>query len=460
MTLHEVQEHEAETEGDHEEEILEQPGAGQNPYPELMKDTSFTRCLLVTRAGEHTDSFSRCLLPLGHGFPLYSPVGNLTSRPQEHIKQGVSVGDVGLIDERGQFTYFFNVFLPTTHPRQGEVLPDFVPMPPLDRSVDLREESQYHPPGTVLVSKGVLTSYLSKSPMYIEFKIKAREGAVWIFPHGASREDLISTTRLHEYIKTHALTWYRHINTGLSQLYPNASLYVVTGCDKTNSWANLSSLVPVTVRYDGRKRAYWDANVEYVTSSINRDPNKYTDNCAVFIRGIRVAVNPTLWTKHLLGSRPPEQLAYCSILATPILGIRARIRTWQEDRKGRLPAAIPGQEPRPYHPLEFAAQLVLNDSPEAAIAIVDDYMWAAVADGEEGTYFRMVDQLIRLLEAFDVVLENDIATLKRKEPEPRHTAILAWLRSLLILALGVKRRARNAARAKVGQVLPGPGPRL
>ena len=63
-----------------------------------------------------------------HGFPLWIPQPNMTL-PPSYQRQGVSIGDVGIITPDGGFDFLFNVCLPAEHPSNPEVLPEgFVPL--------------------------------------------------------------------------------------------------------------------------------------------------------------------------------------------------------------------------------------------------------------------------------------------------------------------------------------------
>lgn len=58
--------------------------------------------------------------------------------PLSYQRQGISIGDVGIITEYGGFDFLFNIFSPSGHPNNPEELPeDFVPLDPL-RLSDVR----------------------------------------------------------------------------------------------------------------------------------------------------------------------------------------------------------------------------------------------------------------------------------------------------------------------------------
>ena len=51
------------------------------------------------------------------------------SYPTEYRKKGISIGDVGIINRTGEFSFLFNVFLPPTHPiNKGKVPVGFSPI--------------------------------------------------------------------------------------------------------------------------------------------------------------------------------------------------------------------------------------------------------------------------------------------------------------------------------------------
>ncbi|EEB96844.1 hypothetical protein MPER_03945, partial [Moniliophthora perniciosa FA553] len=62
-----------------------------------------------------SDVYMRMLLPKKKGYPFWNP-GVSENLPDEYRKYGVSIGDVGTIDEEGGFEYFFNILRPANHP--------------------------------------------------------------------------------------------------------------------------------------------------------------------------------------------------------------------------------------------------------------------------------------------------------------------------------------------------------
>ena len=103
----------------------------------------------------------------GHGYPARHIEGS-TSRPQKHLERGVSIGDVGFINSRGGFSYYFNIFHAADDPIQGSQLPrKFTPIQPPLAEWKILTTEQYFPPGTVVVSEGVHANRISESPLYV-----------------------------------------------------------------------------------------------------------------------------------------------------------------------------------------------------------------------------------------------------------------------------------------------------
>jgi hypothetical protein len=80
---------------------------------------------------ENSESELYCnqLLRRKRGFPLYVP-GPPQNLPAEYQRNGVAIGDVGRITPEGIFDFFFNIYLPASHPINDNDVPDkFCPLP-------------------------------------------------------------------------------------------------------------------------------------------------------------------------------------------------------------------------------------------------------------------------------------------------------------------------------------------
>ena len=92
-----------------------------------------------------SEIYARLLLPKRRGFPLWDPQPH-PNLPSEYRKDGVNIGDVGIVTPLGVFDFLFNICLPTDHViNDGYVPDDFRPLePPGPRDiVELQKTSTY-----------------------------------------------------------------------------------------------------------------------------------------------------------------------------------------------------------------------------------------------------------------------------------------------------------------------------
>jgi hypothetical protein len=101
-----------------------------------------------------SENYSRCLLPKGHGYPLFVPKPN-DNLPRECLSQGVSIGDVGIVTSDGAFDYLFNICHPADHPiNLGRTPPGFKHVE-LDKPKDVFTDFKKHPIGSFVGSLSV-----------------------------------------------------------------------------------------------------------------------------------------------------------------------------------------------------------------------------------------------------------------------------------------------------------------
>ncbi|KAH9484563.1 hypothetical protein JR316_0004045 [Psilocybe cubensis] len=345
-------------------------GAADNEAPQsdpVMEDDGTSAGGMSSRSnsdGAGTETYSRSLFMLGHGTPVWDPIGDL-ERPQSSLESGVMIGDVGFMTDEGDFLCYFNVFLPPQDPIQRRCPPGFVPLHPPPKEVDIAKDLMYFPPGTALVSNAVSSSVHSSSPLDITFTVEARESAILVLPDGASREDLISTSRMSEYVQQHALDWYIYLNEEISRLpFPNGSLYIITGYDKATKWAVGTSGSksysrrngPMTARYKDHK---WSTMGIGAKAS---SPNGGYGKCAVFIRGMHVAISVPKWTASILYHQPPAIIHYFNVLSVPVTGLRAKLQSALEARSSYKKVYVKGHDmERMFHPTEVILRILLSE---------------------------------------------------------------------------------------------------
>lgn len=171
----------------------------------------------------------------------------------------------------------------------------------------------------------------------VTLTIKAREAGILILPDGGSREDLVVTTRVREYVLKHVHDWYRFMNPGRIHLQitcPNGSLAVVTGHDSAPSSA-LAVAYPYNVTGKIRSINYsdgeWKGKIGFSSDSWGtRPPTKNEVRCAVFVRTMRFALSTHEWVEHLLQNQPIEIAAFYYMPTTPVFGLRAEYQKLKE----------------------------------------------------------------------------------------------------------------------------------
>ncbi|KAJ3921478.1 hypothetical protein F5877DRAFT_88793 [Lentinula edodes] len=147
------------------------------------------------------------------GYPLWRPKSDNSRLPESYKREGIHIGDVGILTESGGFDYLFNICQGPDHELNlGRVPEDFRPI--LDFDFDDTEE----------VGAGL--SYSST----------ASKGALLVLPEGGKRVDHLHRARFEKYAAECAPSWYIHVNRALGRTACNGSLYLITGFDKARAW--------------------------------------------------------------------------------------------------------------------------------------------------------------------------------------------------------------------------------
>ncbi|KAJ7476205.1 hypothetical protein FB451DRAFT_1034030, partial [Mycena latifolia] len=189
---------------------------------------------------EHAEAEIYCsqLMRRKRGFPLYVP-GPQRNLPDEYQKRGVSIGDVGRVTPEGIFDFFFNIYLPAHHPINANDVPDdfssLAPYAPKD-VVNLDFD-----PGSYVSSSSVHDLGPNSPSQYVfpgsefQFNCKGPTGALLALPHGAHLKKLENVEPVRKYAVQNAETWYRYVNGTRGRGLVNGTLYLITGCEKSQS---------------------------------------------------------------------------------------------------------------------------------------------------------------------------------------------------------------------------------
>jgi hypothetical protein len=96
--------------------------------------------------------YARILLSEGIGYPLWIP--EPSNHYAEYEKEGVNIGDVGILTFDGGFDFLFNVYLPSDHPINNLAPPSFEPLRELQRR-DIITTPDIHSAGCVIASRSI-----------------------------------------------------------------------------------------------------------------------------------------------------------------------------------------------------------------------------------------------------------------------------------------------------------------
>ncbi|KAH9484558.1 hypothetical protein JR316_0004040 [Psilocybe cubensis] len=426
------------------------PAATTNPYKSLLDDTSFARCHKTTIPRGKAETFTRAMLMLGHGTPIWE-------NPKVGDKIGISIGDVGMLSSNGYFEYCFNIFQPPTHPLQLNCPKNLEQLSPYPEASDIATTSMYFPPGTALTSKGVEMERHSNLPLDITFTVKAREGAIMVLPNGASRQDLISTTHIRDYIRKHALEWYSFFNDPSSILCPNGSLYVITGVDTSDAWGvacwphlHTDTGNVAKIRYKPTEKRSWQ-NVDQMACRSSGGTDSKMAGSTHFIRGIKIAVNESAWIRHVLCDTPPSAIPFYHVLTVPTTGLRAQVQTYL-DKKLRDPEkrkAMPTHVL--FHPLDIILRYILAEVPTTEVALVDEGLWSSVADQSDGTVANITRLLIKIIEQHEIELGDGWTSLRPRAPsnDSKDTRKATWPSILMGAPARMKDAWCDKARSRI-----------
>jgi hypothetical protein len=109
-------------------------------------------------SGRASDVYSRILLAKGIGYPLWIP-----EPPPQYEKEGVSIGDVGLITFDGRFDILFNVFSSSADDNENFAPPTLQRLPQI-QSRDIIWPLDVHSPGSVFKSSSVTSLNTNVQP--------------------------------------------------------------------------------------------------------------------------------------------------------------------------------------------------------------------------------------------------------------------------------------------------------
>ncbi|KAH9482319.1 hypothetical protein JR316_0004417 [Psilocybe cubensis] len=264
----------------------------------------------------------------GNGFPFWP--GSTPILPEPYNRRTIELGDVGYLNQMGNFEFAFNLFLPSDDPlnqfNRNKLPEGYVPLDPPCES-EISRIPGYYPPGSVIATKGVDVHRLGENPLHLKFTSSEPEVAVVVLPDGARREDL-ATSRVQEYLKKHAANWIQFFSDAdLFRAIPNGGIYVITGFDKAVSYS--ASTFPgrgfvgnrcISFEYPSKS---WFLDRKSGISTYNwKTSERDTEERCLFFRGIRIGLSHPEWNLRIdvyLDSTPVSVLPQAPPISDQIL---------------------------------------------------------------------------------------------------------------------------------------------
>ncbi|KAJ7136669.1 hypothetical protein C8R44DRAFT_361021 [Mycena epipterygia] len=432
-----------------------------------------------TVAEVHPDSHVYCshLQWKGRGFPLYDPQPQ-PNLPEEYRRRGISIGDVGSVTPEGIFDFYFNVYLPSDHPINENLVPDNFVQLPLYAGRDTIHQD--HHPGehcsTVSVRE-IGHGFLSGQFPAQEFRFNCvgPSGTVLALPHGSHFEKLKNLDSLRRYAAEHADNWYRYINGVRGRELENGSLYLITGCEKSQSWG-IASFQHVADEFslafelttDGDDAApvlqhCWQRGTPAFTknSAPMRSNGIRPRNQTTFIQGFKIALGLGIWARIFGQSEVSEFVDFGSNSGNNsggfvpyssqnsqfswTLGIfRGSSSTSGQKRQGDtiLQDISPSEI---FHPSQLILGYLLNKAPQAAVLIAHDDDWSDILD-HDGPAPNSDQVEHEIAERFSLTEENGAVFLG---PNARHEEerVLEHTSSVVVNALHAVNRHEDAVHA-------------
>ncbi|KAF8810226.1 hypothetical protein BYT27DRAFT_7069747, partial [Phlegmacium glaucopus] len=182
------------------------------------------------------DIYARHLELKGRGFPLWIPHPNRRLHTN-YRRTGIRIGDVGIINHSGAFSFLFNICLPHDDPVNPRVLPEhFAPISPPVEAIDIEEFFVFEHDSHLVSASSQARPDISITFRGIVFESSASEGAILTMPRGARAEDLENSERFMEYAAANVADWYKFVNGPRGRRAKNGDVRLVVGFDKTTSW--------------------------------------------------------------------------------------------------------------------------------------------------------------------------------------------------------------------------------
>jgi hypothetical protein len=253
--------------------------------------------------------------------------------PIEYRRQGLSIGDVGIITSIGEFDLLFNIFYPADHPINDRMVPmGFLPLSRQNLERDVRKAIHYGP-NTYLTSSSVRKTssnwslpfpfYTSEASIGQSFESTATEAAILIMPKGAKTEDLLNTWALEQVVSLNAREWFRYARYTRGRNVKNGCIRVVVGVDKVSAWGiatsscNTGQTASFVFKRDSTHTYKWDCiggsgrvgpQQDEIQDLMELDDGITTpQNQCAFVRTMNCTLSEKIWREILSKSEAAQQ---------------------------------------------------------------------------------------------------------------------------------------------------------
>jgi len=232
-------------------------------------------------------------------------------------------------------------------------------------------------------------------------------------------------------------------------VHTNGSLFLVTGCDKTNDWALAS--FPYYPGAKARLDLEYSWEPDYVspwidhgtarTSSyapstsrpIPAEPS--TRHQCIFVRGMRISLSAKSW-RETMPTSESARLYYTYILRTPsslellMNSVLVHLRLRMSER--RAMKRVTPSRLELFHPNFVIAQVLLQQHPKSEIAIVDDSVWCSLTHKSICTMSEINNLVTAVFDRNHVLEQNGVVSLvsKTEDEYATHTKSQAVSRPL------------------------------
>ncbi|KAI6017268.1 hypothetical protein PISMIDRAFT_679577 [Pisolithus microcarpus 441] len=327
------------------------------------------------------DVYAKYLQHADYGYPLRMPEP-MSTLPQNYQDSGLEIGDVGIVDNRGQFDVLFNICK-----RSDNLLHDTHGVPKNFQPVqhgDVKSSDNAICAGPIH-SHGIKRVLKPNKPRPVdyEFDSSTRAGAILILPHGAVSAELLSPERFRKLAAENALDWYEFARQryGIQQL--DRSLYLITGFYKARSWSLGSFSNPsddtgkILARKDDNNPDVYILEFNFSADCRHSRGSEKSGsiNQTVFITGFKITVSS--WLPDPVVLRVTESQTTWTMLVCLFKTFLNRLCSFSGvyERLATISVEHSPQLSQPFHPSDIINRFLLKKNPNARVAITHDNQW-------------------------------------------------------------------------------------